>query len=102
MNKLAKKFMIKNEEKLNVLIIYDIVNDKRRIKFSGFLENYGKRVQKSAFEMVISKAQYNEITNKIYRYITKEDNVRVYKLRNDNKTMVFGEDISIYEALIII
>lgn len=84
------------------MIIYDIVNDKRRTVFSGFLENYGKRVQKSAFEMIISKAQYNEIINKIYRYITEEDNVRVYKLRNDNKTKVFGEDVSVYEDLIII
>lgn len=33
------------EDKQFILIIYDIVDNKRRVKFAKFLEGYGKRVQ---------------------------------------------------------
>lgn len=37
-----------------VLVIYDIPDDKRRNKLATFLEGYGRRVQKSAFECFLS------------------------------------------------
>ena len=37
-----------------ILIIYDIVDNKRRTKFAKLLEGYGKRVLKSAFEAMLS------------------------------------------------
>ena len=40
------------DDKQFILIIYDIVDNKRRVKFAKFLEGYGKRVQKSAFEAI--------------------------------------------------
>lgn len=49
------------DDKQFVLIIYDIVDNKKRIKFSKMLEGYGKRVQKSAFEAMISSKSYNKI-----------------------------------------
>lgn len=36
-------------KKLYVLIIYDIVDNKKRLAFSKKLNGYGFRVQKSAF-----------------------------------------------------
>ena len=38
-----------------VLIIYDIVDNKKRIKLSKMLLGYGFRIQKSAFEAIIPK-----------------------------------------------
>jgi len=44
-----------NELKYRVLIIYDITEDKPRIKLSKLLSSYGVRVQKSAFEASLNK-----------------------------------------------
>ena len=37
------------------LLIYDIVDNSKRLRFAKFMESYGKRVQKSAFEIRIEK-----------------------------------------------
>ena len=41
-----------------VLIIYDIVDNRRRTKMVKCLEAYAVRVQKSAFEGRLTKKQY--------------------------------------------
>ena len=69
-----------NDNKKLILVIYDIVSDKRRTKFVKFVEKYGFRVQKSAFEMILDSSKYNQLIAEIPRHITDEDNVRVYRL----------------------
>jgi len=77
------------EEYSYYLIIYDIVDDKRRRKISKILEGYGVRVQYSAFEMWLQKRKYNELVSKLERYTTKEDNMRIYPL---NKELIKREE----------
>ena len=38
-----------------ILVIYDIVDNKRRVKFANKMSGYGYRVQKSAFEAMITE-----------------------------------------------
>ena len=45
---------------LLILIIYDVVNDKRRNKLAKYLSGYGNRVQKSAFEAKITTKKYEK------------------------------------------
>lgn len=85
-----------------VLVIYDIVNNKKRTKFVKFLENYGVRVQKSAFEMIITLNQYNELISKIPYYISEEDNIRVYKLKADGEVVSWGSGMTQAEEIIIL
>ena len=40
-----------------VLISYDIVDDKRRLKVMKFLKDFGKRVQLSVFECHLTEEQ---------------------------------------------
>lgn len=49
------------EEKVFVLVIYDITDNGRRRKLERFLRGYGFRVQKSAFEAMIRKKVYNKL-----------------------------------------
>ena len=58
------------DDKQFVLIIYDIVDNKKRIKFSKMLEGYGKRVQKSAFEAMLSSKSYNKLMEEIPKYVS--------------------------------
>ena len=48
-------------DKVFVLIIYDIIENKKRLKLAKLLQGYGFRIQKSAFEAVITKKKYKEL-----------------------------------------
>jgi CRISPR-associated protein Cas2 len=92
---------IASDKKL-VLVIYDIVDNKVRNKFVKLMEEYGIRVQKSAFEMIITIKQYNDLIKRIPYYITDEDNVRVYKLKVEGEVTTWGSDMPCAEDIIII
>ena len=52
-------------DKMFILVIYDIVDNKRRLKFAKTLSGYGKRVQKSAFEALLTRQKYEKLILKI-------------------------------------
>lgn len=92
----------RKEDKRLVLVIYDIIDNKRRYKFVKLMESYGVRVQKSAFEMILSRSQYNELVKRIPTYISPEDNIRVYKLKVNGEILSWGSGMTAAEDVIII
>lgn len=67
------------EKKFIVLMIYDIVDNKRRNKMVKCLEAYGVRVQKSAFEALLTRRQYDKMLGESSRLIDEAvDSLRVY------------------------
>lgn len=88
--------------KLFVLIIYDIIENKRRTRFSKFLEGYGFRIQKSCFEAVLLRRIYNELLEEIPKYVSEGDSIRIYRLRGENVVTVFGENDDIVQEEVII
>ncbi|MBE9070338.1 CRISPR-associated endonuclease Cas2 [Leptolyngbya cf. ectocarpi LEGE 11479] len=76
-----------------VLVIYDIPDHKRRKKLSDFLEGYGRRVQRSAFECFLNlgemKKLYEQLTKRV---VPAEDNVRLYWINADAmpRTLTLG------------
>ncbi|WP_455266261.1 CRISPR-associated endonuclease Cas2 [Phascolarctobacterium sp.] len=69
------------EKKFIVLMIYDIVDNKRRNKMVKCLEAYGVRVQKSAFEALLTRRQYDKMLGESSRLIDEAvDSLRVYVL----------------------
>ena len=82
-----------NEDKVFVLIIYDIHDNKQRIKLSKYLQGFGFRVQKSAFEAVIKEKTYNKMLSGIGKYVDEEDSVRVYKIIGKGQVKTFGKDV---------
>lgn len=80
-----------NKDKVFVLVIYDIVSQKRRTKLAKFLQGYGFRVQKSAFEAIITKKKYEELCVKITKYLNKdEDSVKIYKIIGKGSVVTYG------------
>ncbi len=77
--------------KVFVLIIYDIIDNKKRQKLSKFLLGYGFRIQKSAFEAVITKKKYNELLQHLPAYAGTEDSIRVYKMTGRGQAVTFGK-----------
>ncbi len=82
------------DDKVFVLIIYDIVDTKRRNKLAKMLQGYGFRVQKSAFEAKITKRKYNELMNKLPFFAKENDSLRVYKIIGKGQVTSFGVQIS--------
>lgn len=62
-------------------MIYDIVDNKRRNKMVKCLETYGVRVQKSAFEALLNRKQYEKMLAASSCLIDESvDSLRVYVL----------------------
>lgn len=78
------------ERKYLILVIYDIIDNRRRVRFSKFLEGYGTRIQKSAFEAYLTQRLYDKLINEIPFRISEEDNIRVYKIYEQNEILQFG------------
>ena len=99
-------FQISDElesDKEFVLIIYDIVDNRKRVKLAKLLSGYGKRVQKSAFEAMLTTQRYNKLIEEIQRYIDKtEDNVRIYKITGKGKVTSWGEVPEFDEEIVLI
>lgn len=94
--------IIEDADKKLILIIYDIIDNKRRTKMVKLLESYGTRVQRSAFEALINRSQYSKIIEGIKKTISNEDNVRIYRLNSSNEVLLLGESYSVYEEEVII
>ncbi len=94
--------IIEDPNKKLVLIIYDIIDNKNRNKMVKLLESYGTRVQKSAFEALLSAEKYREMIRGIYSVIDEEDNVRIYRLNSSNEVMLLGTTDTVYEENVII
>ena len=64
-----------------VMISYDIVDDKDRLRLMKFLKDYGDRVQKSVFECNLDHKTYQEVKAGVEEIINKrKDRVRYYRI----------------------
>ena len=80
------------EKKAYVLIIYDIVDNAKRVRLAKFLQGYGFRVQKSAFKALISFSLYNQLLREIGVYVDEEDSIRIYKIVGQGQVTILGKN----------
>jgi CRISPR-associated protein Cas2 len=67
-----------------VLVIYDVPDNRRRQKLANFLEGYGRRVQKSAFECFLSLDEMRSLYKQVQKRVkSTEDDVRFYWIPAD-------------------
>jgi CRISPR-associated protein Cas2 len=72
-----------------VLVVYDIPDNRRRLKLANFLEGYGRRVQYSVFECFISLDEMRQLYEQVQRRVKPtEDNVRFYWISREAVTRV--------------
>jgi len=79
-----------------VLVVYDIADDKRRLKLSNFLEGHGRRVQESVFECFVSLEQMKKLHEKVKKRVKPDvDNVRFYWIPSDAlpKALAIGSEL---------
>ena len=98
-----KELRPSDDGRLIVLVIYDIVNNKRRNAMVKCLSQYAIRVQKSCFEGFLTMRQCEEMEMRASRLIDVEvDSLRVYRLRDSAFVRSWGlgevkaDDVIIY------
>ena len=73
-----------------VLVIYDITDNRKRIRFAKLLQGYGIRVQKSAFEARLTQRKYEKLMREISAFASNEDSIRVYRIQGTSQITSFG------------
>lgn len=98
-----EKFVAKKDKRYIVLIIYDIIDNKRRNAMVHCLNKYGMRVQKSAFEAYVTQKKYDKLVNESKNIIDIEtDSLRIYLLADHTSVRSWGvgdihdEDVIIF------
>lgn len=99
------EFTLSNEKKTDevyALIIYDIVDNTRRNQLVKCLQGYGFRVQKSCFEVLISKNLFQKMKHEVGKYATDEDSIRIYQIQGTGQVTCYGNNMFIAPRDVII
>jgi len=67
-----------------LVVSYDIVSDARRRKVMKALEGFGKRVQYSVFECLLTPPQIVDLQRKLKKLVGKDDSLRFYFISPDD------------------
>ena len=67
---------------MHCLVSYDIADNKRRLKTSKILDDYGKRVQRSVFELAELKDKiWQDCQERLKKIeLDDEDSIRIYTI----------------------
>jgi len=79
---------------MRYVIVYDIVDDKRRARVARLLESVGERVQWSVFEADWDEATLARVRERLGRLIDPAaDGVRIYRLCGEcaRQTQMLGQ-----------
>lgn len=79
------------------VVCYDVVSDRRRARVAECMEGWGKRVQKSVFEVVLEKPHLNMMVRQVNALIDPTtDRVSVYPVcaACDSRRMDLGNAVS--------
>lgn len=66
--------------KLDFIISYDIIDEKRLKKISKYLEKEAFRVQLSVYYIRCNKLKLTHIVNNLLDLMDEEDDIRIFKI----------------------
>jgi len=79
---------------MNLIIAYDIENNKRRNKIAKFLEKKGRRIQKSVFIVDIESRKRKSLQRDLWKLAEKKGIIHIFSLCNGcrKKAVFLGEE----------
>ncbi len=86
---------------IQVVVAYDIVDDRRRDRVAKCLKGYGVRVNYSVFECVVKRRAYLEMKKELRELMDEgEDSIRIYRVCRDcmEKAETMGAGPERFEA----
>lgn len=81
------------EDNFTVIVIYDIISNKRRNKLSKILSGFGFRIQRSAFECILTREKCQKLFDIVEEFAEPDDLIRIYKLNQHVQSFIYGEQI---------
>ncbi|MDO5062423.1 MAG: CRISPR-associated endonuclease Cas2 [Peptostreptococcaceae bacterium] len=81
------------EDNFTVIVIYDIISNKRRTRLSKMLSGFGYRIQKSAFECILTKEKCQKLFQLIDQFAQPDDLIRIYRLNQNVQSVIYGKEI---------
>ena len=94
------------KDKIFVVVVYDISNDKRRTKLHHKLKGYGTPVQYSVFECILTMVEFGKMKQEIKRILRPRfDHVRYYSLCVDcrKKVEIIGRhEVTAEPAVVVV
>lgn len=84
------------------VVVYDITDDRRRIKIHKTLKDYGEPVQKSVFEFNAPKSIFQEMLKRSERFLRLDtDSFRVYVICEEcrSRTLVVSGKPTVEEDI---
>lgn len=91
-----------HEKRHLAVIIYDIPDNKQRLRMVKYLESFGRRVQKSAFEAWLTDQKFDKLCVGMDNIVHDEDHVKIYWLRGASETHVWGDPPNFDEEEVVI
>ena len=79
------------EDTFTVVVIYDIIDNKRRAFLKNLLNSYGNRIQRSAFECLLTREKCETLLKEIEKFAEEGDLIRIYRLNQNVKKVIYGE-----------
>lgn len=73
------------------LAVYDVTIDRERTRVAHLLEGYGLRIQKSAFELRLTKDQRASILEEIEKLALESGWVALYRIDEDAPRLAKGK-----------
>ncbi len=89
-----------------IIISYDISDNKKRAKFSKYIQKFGHRLQYSVYEIDNSERILNniiaDISNKFVKKFDQSDSVYIFKMSSTCETYKFGYAKNDDDSLLIV
>jgi len=85
-----------------ILVIYDVEENKVRNKIVRILESYGVRVQKSAFVCHVDDKRLSVMKSKLDKVIGESDSIRIYQIRSSCFDITEFDDVQVYSSKTVI
>ena len=79
------------EDTFTVVVIYDIIDNKRREFLKKLLNSFGNRIQRSSFECLLTREKCEILLKKIEKFAEEGDLIRIYRLNQNVKKVIYGE-----------
>ena len=79
------------EDTFTVVVIYDIIDNQRREFLIKLLNSFGNRIQRSAFECLLTREKCEILLKKIEKFAEEGDLIRIYRLNQNVKKVIYGE-----------
>lgn len=74
------------------VVIYDVSSDNERNRLSKVLEGFGFRVQKSAFECVLTRFTRNSLIEEIETLALETGFVNIYRVHDKGVVKTIGKE----------